>query len=212
MVDTFQELIAIEEKESRTLQEVSARAAIAATSAPNAKVLGTAIKKAQQEVTQPSKVDTMRTDLEFMTFIDELHAAALEVAFKSFDTALVKGFTTSLEGRAELQTKAEGTLEVTVDVTKEDTDPLKEYPVLGHTILEISMSLADNLRFSVVSLSSAPLRGDFDLAQLPKNMENEQEKFARQVAQTVNTAYLSGTQAAQELIRGGLAHANTSQS
>lgn len=211
MVDTFQELIAIEEQESQTLMEISARAAIAATSASNAKVLGTAIKKAQEEVTQPSKVDSMRTDIEFMTYIEELHAAAAEVAYKSFETAIIQGFTTSLEGRAELQTKAEGSLEVTVDVTEEDTDPLKGYPVLGHTILEIATSLADNLRFAVVSLSSAPLRGEFDLAQLPKNLENEQEKFARQVAQTVNTAYLSGTQAAQELIRGGLAHANTNQ-
>lgn len=204
---TFKQLILDEEKQSRNIVEVTTGKVLASTNKINSKILGKIIEKSQQEITQVVKTTAMRTDMDFLKYVNDLWSTAVKVAAQSFNTALLAGFETDLKGRAEIQSNAEGSMKIEADITKEDTDPLINYPILGHTGLEIATSLANSLKFAIIRISTAPLRGDFDISQVPRNLEIEQELFARKVAQTTGTAYLSGTQAAQELIRGAIANA-----
>ena len=110
MVDSFKELSLVEEEQSRTLQEIAAREALLATNSTMTDVMSASIVKAQEQTGQVDKFQTMRTDNDFISAIDDMHAAAVKTSLESFFNALNKGFETDLEGRAELQNKAEGSL------------------------------------------------------------------------------------------------------
>lgn len=169
--------------------------------------------KAQKEILSINVSDYLSASLgdnlsEVHLAVDELHSVIAKTIHGLLLNAMKRGFETDIKGRAELQNKAAGTMKVDVDLDDSDFAPLREYPVLGHTVLQIALHLADNARFDLTTLSGGPNRGEFDPSQLPKQVDQRLQVLARTVARTLDNAHIAGSKYSQDLMGKASAYTN----
>jgi len=188
-----------EELESRDRAEQAKARAIESTSTANVQLLQSAIEDAQGESMQ-AQFNTVRGEIGSM--LDQVRTETFIQVLGELQEALIQGYTTDLEGTAAFTPD----LEATVDDSEKQS--LKSFPVLGHSMEEIAMQLADSLMFTFQSLATGPLRGEFDISQLPQQLENARLTFGNSVSSSVITAYQAGSQASREALRGLIGRSN----
>lgn len=126
------------------------------------------------------------------------------VTIQQMQIAINEGYTQELEGRTEIaeNDKSNITLDFTFDSS--DESGLMKWPILGHTIDEIAIHLAQNLTFTIQTILANFTTGAITPEQLPQKIEEVQQVFSRQLATNVTSAQLAGAQAGRELVRSAI--------
>ena len=199
---TFVELSQTEELESKDRAEQAKARAIDSTSSANIDILQGAIEEAQDQSIR-NQFNTVRGTVG--TMLDQLRLQSFAQVLDELQQALIQGYTTDLEGTAAFTPDIEAT------VDDQEQESLKTWPVLGHSMQEIAEQLADSLLFTFQSLATGPLRGEFDVSQLPQQLDAARLTFADKVSSSVIMAYQAGSQASRETLRNLRGRANASR-
>ena len=142
------------------------------------------------------ELDRMQAGFALTEFLKEAQA----VSISNLQTAIVQGYEHMMEGRAELATN----LDVEFDLDEDEEQSLYKYPVFGHTLDEVAIHLTRNIEFVLQSVLAKLSSGAITPQQLPKQIDDAQRAFARQLGSAVINFYLGGSQAASEQFRRGI--------
>ncbi len=140
--------------------------------------------------------DPMQAGFALNEFIKEAQA----VSIKNLQIAIEQGYEQEMEGRAELATD----LDVEFELTEPEKQELYQFPVFGHTLNEVADHLARNLQFTLQSVLAKLNTGAITPQQLPKQVEDAQQAFGRQLSSSMTNFYLGGAHAASEQFRRGV--------
>ena len=145
----------------------------------------------------------LRANPKLRKAIEQTIATARDSALQEITGALRQGFEDDAKGRA-LLLEADSALSVVVDLTAAEISAMDDFPILGHTALEMATYLAGLLRHAIAGAIAGPLTGRIDAKGLPGALGEVGRLHGVRLANAVREAYQAGTSAAARALADAL--------